>query len=262
MTDDAEEIRLPPDLQRPIAITLQAHEAMQRAYDDLLAEAAARDDTAEVACRAGCAACCVYLVDCISSEGQLIAASIENGDPNYKAAVMARLLDWEHEFHRWLRTHPMPQRSEDDDALNDEHDLWRGFWQARRIACPFLDLDTNCCSIYQDRPSVCVGHHACYPPSGVVNDIPTPPPEGCFTKWEDVNAGHLTPIWQLNAELCTTFSQVLAKSLEARGIQWTLYFLPLMVLREGRRHFGWPPVNPNARRAKPPRVTTARKEPQ
>jgi Fe-S-cluster containining protein len=187
----------------------------------------------------------------------LIAASIEKS-PDYKPLILERLLDWEWEFHHWMQTHPMPVKEISTPITDDPHNLWRGMWQARRIACPFLDLETNFCSIYDDRPATCRGHHACYPPDGTT-DIAAPP-EGCFTKIEDVRAGHMTPIWQLNNELCEIFAQVLAKALEASQIEWTGHLLPIMVLTVGRSRFNWPLPNWNKRRAKPPRVQVARKE--
>jgi len=251
------EIELPPELHKPLSLTLKAHEAMDLAWDQLAQLAAETPGAAEVACAPGCAACCSYLVDTVSSEGTLIAASIENSPPAYKAIILSRLQDWEYEFERWSRSHPMPQRS---DGQEHAHDLWRGRWQARRIACPFLNLDDNTCSIYADRPATCRGHHACYAPPDLAGEIPLQPPEGCFTSWEAIEKGELTPIWQLNSELCTIFSQVMVKTLDSQNVEWTLYFLPQMVLREGRKHFGWPP-NTHMRRNKPPRITQARKEP-
>jgi len=247
---------IPPELLRQARVTLRAHEAMDEAWR-LIEEVNARQEhPGQVACASGCAACCSYLVDTISSEGAVIATGIEYGDPGYKAVVMERLLDWEYEFMHWMLRHPIPNEGRKDH----EHDLWRGQWQIRRIACPFLDLDSNMCSIYADRPATCRGHHACYPPPQVADHV-SMPPEGCFTKIEDLQRGELTPIWQLNDTVTQTFSKLLADSLHARDIAFSSHLLPIMVLWAGRSWFGWPAPDSRKRRAKPPRITVARKEP-
>jgi len=247
---------IPPELLRQARLTMQAHQAMDEAWRLLMEMNAKQEQPGQVACGVGCAACCSYLVDTISSEGALIAASVEYGEPGYKAIVMERLLDWEYEFMHWLLRHPIPSEGRKDHL----HDLWRGAWQTRRIACPFLDLDDNTCSIYADRPATCRGHHACYAPPQLRGEM-AEPPEGCFTSEEDLKRGQLTPIWQLNNEVCQTFSGLLADALQARDIAFSSHLLPIMVLWAGRSWFGWPAPDPRKRRSKPPRITVARKEP-
>ena len=244
---------IPPDLRREIVLTMRAHTFMDEAWDGVLKLNAQQEHPGNVACAAGCSACCSYLVDTISSEGVLIAASIENSDADYRNAAMERLLDWEYEFEHWLLKHPIPN----DGVKDHEHDLWRGAWQVRRIACPFLDLNDNRCSIYADRPATCRGHHACYPPPEVADKV-SQPPDGCFTSLEDLKRGEMTPIWQLNNEMTQIFSGVLAEALDGYGVAYTSHLLPIMVLRQGRARFGWPAPNPRKHRRKPPRITHAR----
>jgi Fe-S-cluster containining protein len=254
---------LPPELRRMVKLTIQAHEAMDEAWEALKRVASATEQGREavdsVACAAGCAACCSYMVDSVTSEAMLIASGVEASDPVYKEAVMERLLDWEYEFMHWRLKHPMPPR--EDGGHDLEHDLWRGAWQARRIACPFLDLGDNTCSIYADRPSTCRGHHACYPTQKAIDAKDGKvgvPPEGCFTKWEDVQSGQLTPIWMLNAEVNNTFSRMLHEVMDHYGLQHDVHLLPVMVLNIGRTVFGWPKPNPRKKRKTPPRITHAR----
>jgi Fe-S-cluster containining protein len=244
------------EMQRIARTVLQAHNAMDQAWEMLKQINAESEHPGVVACAAGCGSCCSYLVDAVSSECAVIAASIEYGDPSYKAAVMVRLMDWESEFARWTRSHPIPNGGVKDH----EHDMWRAGWQVRRIACPFLDLSNNCCTIYEDRPATCRGHHACYPPPELRGTV-SEPPEGCFTKIEDVREGHMTPIWTLNSTLCQNFAQMLVDSLNARHIEWISHLLPILVLHEGRNRFGWPNPNPHQRRAMPPKIRVARREP-
>jgi hypothetical protein len=138
---------------------------MDQAWNVLAETNAAMPHPGRVACASGCAACCSYLVDTISTEALVIAASVDRSDPAYRDAVLKRLLDWEYEFHRWLLRHPMPPQSK-DRAADMRHDLWRGEWQAQD-RLPVSDLGNYQCSIYADRPATCRGHHACYPPPGV-----------------------------------------------------------------------------------------------
>ena len=244
-----------PEVARDIALTIHAHAAMDQAWQMLLEVNAQSDRRATVVCGAGCAACCSYLVDAVSTECALIATSIEFGDPTYKATILERLLDWEHEFMRWLQRHPVPDNGEKTVA----HDLWRGTWQIRRIACPFLDLDNYQCSIYADRPAMCRGHHACLPPPEVADQVVAAPPEGCFTSVDDIRSGKLTPIWMLNSELGQVFEKMLLDTLDAYGVTYSGHLLPLMVLSIGRAAHGWPQPNPRKYRNKPPRITVARK---
>jgi len=247
---------IPPALRREAALVIKAHDAMDQAWQLLMEANAESAQPGEVACAAGCAACCSYLVDAISSEAVLIAVCIERGDPNYKRAVTERLLDWEHEFMRWLQRHPIPHEGQKDH----EHDLWRGAWQVRRLACPFLDMDDYTCSIYADRPATCRGHHACYVPPEVLAERPvSQPPDGCFTSVEDIKNGVLTPIWMINAHVGEMFSKMLADTLDAARVEYSGHLLPLMVLNVGRAAYGWPKPNPRKNRRKPPRITVARK---
>ena len=245
---------IPPELRRDASLTLKAHAVMDQAWDLLMQVNAESENPAQVACGPGCAACCSYLVDTISTEAELIAASMELGDPAYKAAALERLLDWEYEFMRWLQRHPVP----DGGIKNHAHDLWRGSWQIRRIACPFLDMDSFRCTIYADRPATCRGHHACYIPPEMAGNV-SQPPDGCFTSVEDIASGKLTPIWMLNAHVGETFSKILVDTLEAKGVDYSGHLLPLMVLNVGRAVWGWPRPNPRKKRNKPPRITVARK---
>jgi Fe-S-cluster containining protein len=214
------------------------HDEMDRQWQHLLERNRERPITeglpmVEVMCRQGCAACCTQLPDASYAEGALIAWQIESTGGSDKEEAIARLLSWEAEFARWMRTNPLV----DPVANYQEHLLWRSRWHARRIACPFLEMADHSCAIYPDRPTVCRAHHAARPPAGT--DVPNPP-EACFPDPAMLERGELRSVWQLNHRLSEQFSEFEYETFQKEGVSWATFILPITVLAEGRRRFGWP----------------------
>jgi Fe-S-cluster containining protein len=220
----------------------------------------------KVVCRTGCAACCTYLVDTLEGEAIMLAIAIEQADPESKHEALRRLLQWEHEYNRWLRGNPMPppvfirgiEGNKVDVELNAAHSAWRARWQVKRKACPFLNMEDHSCGVYELRPATCRGHHAAEPPADHPAEV-REPPEGCFTTAEDLNSNRVTaPIWMLNNQLGEQWSVKLGQALMQRHLPWTPgQILPIAVLEAGRERFHWPqpqdvggevPVLENARK--------------
>jgi hypothetical protein len=84
---------------------------------------------------------------------------------------------------------------------------------------------------------VCRAHHAARPPAGT--DVPNPP-EACFPDPAMLERGELRSVWQLNHRLSEQFSEFEYETFQKEGVSWATFILPITVLAEGRRRFGWP----------------------
>jgi Fe-S-cluster containining protein len=212
------------------------HAEMDRQWQLLLDQNAQRTEPIEVACRLGCAACCTQLPDASYSEGGQIADAIEHAPAPLRAEALDRLFAWEAEYLRWVGDDHMPLPSEDWKA----HLFWRSRWHLRRIACPFLNIEDHTCGVYPMRPSPCRAHHAARSPD--TDELQ--PPERCFPD-AALAQGFLPSIGQLTrVNLSGVYSQHLQDALEAEGIEYRVFILPLVVMELGRAHYGWAPDGP------------------
>ncbi len=135
---------------------------MARALSDDLAAAAgekARAEGREISCRSGCGACCRQMVGISAIEAQGLAELIPNLPPERRAVIERRfiaairrleesgLLDRNApKGRRRLRGLEPGQNRESARAVSKEY-------FNLQIPCPFLE--TESCSIYEERPLMC-----------------------------------------------------------------------------------------------------------
>jgi Fe-S-cluster containining protein len=181
-------------------------------------------------CRDGCAACCTYVATVTGAEANLLAESIQRKPPDVSKQIVERLFSWE---RRWLRLIG-------NDAVGLPHNAI--LWQGERYACPMLDLTTNRCMVYSDRPISCRMHHAAVPPPNEKDDCgcaPAMPGEGCFQDEQSVKHGHFMSTWQMRPNLSQESFEILCRNLVKNGISPEIGILQLAVLDSGRRQFNW-----------------------
>lgn len=211
----------------------------------------------EVACTRGCAACCTYSVSATTPEAARIAAAVQAMPRRQREAALGRLQAWEREWRAFERREPAPT----DMATEEARDAR---WSVKRKACPFLDLASHDCTVYAVRPTCCRAHHACHVPPQV-RGVPSPktgqpaadPGEGCFTAPEDAARGHQRTIWLLSSDLIHQLIREHAAVLNGAGLEWEPGVMPLLVLAEGRRRFGWRPMAGREARGPVPALRSA-----
>ena len=115
---------------------------------DAVAEAAAKKLGAT--CKKGCAHCCYLLTLIGPSDGVVIAEHILNQE-NWKS---------------WLPKLSKAAGEATYEGIN------KTTYFRKRLPCPFLDLATNACSIYEKRPACCRFHWVLSPPEDCSPNAP------------------------------------------------------------------------------------------
>jgi len=179
-----------------------------------------------MACRRGCAACCTYPAQVAPEEASILADAVQAMPRAQRESVIARMAAWE---RAWAA-----------NKMGDLADV--GPWQARRIACPLLDLKTHDCMVYEDRPLACRAHHAVTPPPDAKHPSCDTcsiamPPDGCFTTDEEISHNHRTPVWQYDPNLGNRSLYSLSLLLNKQTVE--AGFLVPLTLGVGRARYGW-----------------------
>jgi Fe-S-cluster containining protein len=189
------------------------------------------------ACQRGCAACCTYPVSATVEEGEVIADAVQALPTPTRLKVVARLAAWNRAWASYSR-----------GRLGAGHVALE--WQVKRVACPFLNLDTHECQVYATRPLACRVHHACnldprqrqraqhqVEQCGcAIEDAPG----GCWTTRTMAEHGHPSAIVQIDVQLQEKALGVLMHELNAAGAETVnVGMLPEVVWLAGSRRYGW-----------------------
>lgn len=237
------------EVLRPTPAVARLLATVDQAIDDDVARLSARAGAREqLACRRSCAACCTFAVGTTDVEAARVADFVEAMPRALRQDTLERLSAWEREWRLFERrageTTAIVAATGRDDAL-----IARDVrWNAKRKACPFLDLSTHDCRVYPVRPVACRTHHACYvPPDAPPRDDgrhTQQPGDGCFTSDDDAARGLPPGVWQLDAGLMERWGATLLTALDAAGVRWLPASLPIGVIESGRRRHGWRPPPP------------------
>lgn len=228
---------------------------VDRAIEDEISRLAARTGPGEeLACTRGCAACCTFAVGTTTPEAVRVADAVERLPRAVKRATLERLAAWEREW-RVFETGAGDQLAVASAGGHDALVARDTRWNARRKACPFLDLTTHVCRVYDARPTACRAHHACRVPPAVMALGVDPrgrairqPGDGCFTTAEDAALGQPPGVWQLRSDLMDASGEALTRGYAALGTVWAPCVLPVGVAAAGRRRHGWTtPTTPASR---------------
>ena len=125
-------------------------------FEDGLTELAARASTRQgksISCRAGCTACCHYLVGVSESEADYLAELVAQVPEERRTRIRERFQLVIEELEQCGLLDQMGNLAElSDEALDELSHKYLARW----IPCPFLQDDR--CSIYEHRPLTCREH--------------------------------------------------------------------------------------------------------
>ena len=132
-----------------------------------LAVAKSRAAGRDISCKAGCGACCRFLVAISVVEAQSVAQVVARMPPERQAVIRARFADALRRLEEAGLLDPEEPRGSRSLAAEDHgthaatlEALGRRYL-ALQIACPFLEEES--CGIHADRPLVCREHHVTTP---------------------------------------------------------------------------------------------------
>lgn len=208
----------------------EVYATVDRAYEGIRLEGISKGVIP--GCKPGCAACCSYAVQCFEAEARIIASSIQDKPRKIRQQYIDKLETWMDAFRLFGRM--------ESGKVNDLHafDTLLKRWQVGRVACPFLNSETHTCNIYPVRPTACRVHNA-VGDNPVATEKPCTscavgePGEGCFTRPEYLQHGHINVVYQMSKDLQDVGPAIWSKLGQSVGL------LPDMVLHYGRQVFGW-----------------------
>lgn len=219
-----------------ISIVRESYRHTDRFYTALAAEGRAQGIA--IACRAGCSACCAYIVHVTTAEAHAVAEAVQHLPGPTRQAIVNRLAAWERRWSSHAAEHGGDRLGAGPATVVA--------WQARQIGCPMLDLVLQTCLVYGDRPIACRVHHAAQVNREAEPLCPTCPnldaPAACRTTEAHVACGHAPWVWQLRNDLIQVCGGLTIMALQQRGAtdaQIQPDVLPLLVLDLGRHRYGW-----------------------
>ena len=172
-----------PDGPTPLGDLLPAARAISAQAMEI-AVAHERAEGRKVQCEAGCAACCRQLVPISVVEARSLARAVDALPPARRAAIRARFAETVRRMERLglLDAGAPPGRMALQSPTGDPRAAWgevAARYFAARMPCPLLESER--CSVYDERPIVCREYLVTSPPErcatlGGAHTVPRPIP--------------------------------------------------------------------------------------